>query len=463
MAVGPFGYHPLANLFPLIQGDEFREFCDGIREAGRLHDKIVLLDGLILDGRNRQRACDETGVTAHYRTFNPEIEGDALTFVISKNLHRRHLNESQRAACAVELATMRQGERTDIPSGTQADIEPSANLPKVSQEDAAGKMSVSPRLVRSAKKVKENAAPEVYEAVKQGKIAASAAEKLIPLAPEDQLKAISAAEPAKAIRAEVSRFNREERLDEIAERAGTASPALVAHRKYAIIYADPPWQFDVWSRETGLEKCPDQHYPTMTVEDICALPVGDLVAPDALLFLWITVPKLNRMFEIFSTWGRPLCDDPEYGIIRQPWLYVSNYNWDKVHIGPGRWNRNQHEHLLIAKIGNVPAPLPSQRVRSNFTEARGEHSAKPDYFAKLIETQFPQLPKIELFRRGAPRPGWDAWGNEAETPPLPAPLPEPSAAQASANPSSIDDSDLDVPDFLRVENRNKHYAQVRGE
>jgi N6-adenosine-specific RNA methylase IME4 len=155
----------------------------------------------------------------------------------------------------------------------------------------------------------------------------------------------------------------------------------------------------------------------MTVEEICALQVSDLVADTALLFLWITVPKLNRLDEILRTWGRVICDDPEYGLIKQPWTYVSNYNWDKVNIGPGRWNRNQHEHLIIARIGDVPAPHPSQRARSNYSEAATEHSAKPEHFSKLIESQYPQLPKIELFRRGPARPGWDAWGNEASASP----------------------------------------------
>ena len=69
--------------------------------------------------------------------------------------------------------------------------------------------------------------------------------------------------------------------------------------------------------------------------------------------------------------------------------------------------------LLNAKIGSIPAPSPSERARSNYIEAATEHSTKPDYFAELIERHYPQLPKIELFRRGAPRAGWHSWGNES--------------------------------------------------
>lgn len=396
-------FHPLANIFPLIEGPEFDELVWSLKVSG-LREPIVVHEGLVIDGRNRQRACEAAEVACVYQPL--PADADPLAYVLDKNLRRRHLNESQRAMVAANLATMRQGERMDV--------EPSAKLQKVAQGDAAKRLSVSPRSVADAVKVKNEASPELRKAVERGAVPVSSAAKLITSPVEEQRRVAESIDPAKAARTEISRHNRDGRLEEIKEQSGSASPALVATRKYALIYADPPWQFDVWSRETGLEKCPDRHYPTMTVEEICALPVSNLVADTALLFLWITVPKLDRMHEIFRAWGRVLCDDPEYGIIRQPWKYVSNYNWDKVNIGPGRWNRNQHEHLLIARIGDVPAPLPADRARSNFSEASTEHSAKPDHFAALIEKQFPNLPKIELFRRGPPRPGWDAWGNEAE-------------------------------------------------
>lgn len=460
-------FHPLANLFPLIEGGEFLELVASIKANG-LRDPITVHDGMVLDGRNRQRACEAADVDCVYHPL--QADADPLAFVLDKNLKRRHLNESQRAMVAAKLANMRQGERTDI--------EPSANLQKVAQREAAERLSVSPRTVADAVKVERAAAPELRHAVEQGAVPVSSAAKLAGLAPEVQRQVVEADDPAKAARTEISRANRDGRLAEIVAVTGTASPALIARKRYAIIYADPPWQFDVWSRETGLEKCPDQHYPTMTVEEICALPVGDLVARDALLFLWITVPKLNRMDEVFRAWGPVIGDDPDYGVLRQPWTYVSNYNWDKVNIGPGRWNRNQHEHLLIAKIGSVPAPLPAQRVRSNYSEAATDHSVKPDYFAQLIEQQFHDLPKIELFRRGAPRPGWDAWGNEApaeesnhctdsihrtdSVPPHPQPQPEKDAGsnQCAGSPqpredeSSHDmspgaaDDQLDIPAFL---------------
>lgn len=175
-------------------------------------------------------------------------------------------------------------------------------------------------------------------------------------------------------------------------------------QKFGIIYADPPWRFDVWSEDRGVEKSPQNQYPTMTVEEICALPIKELPAQDALLFLWITSPRLFRAPELFRAWSPS-----------EPWTYCTHYVWDKEKIATGYWNRNRHELLLVARLGNVPKPLPEHREPSVYREPSTVHSAKPIYYCELIERQFPNLPKIELFRRGPARVGWKAWGNEAYT------------------------------------------------
>src|SRR6516165_10042915 len=96
--------------------------------------------------------------------------------------------------------------------------------------------------------------------------------------------------------------------------------------------------------------------------------------------------------------------------------YVSNFIWTKDKIGNGFWNRNQHEHLLIGRRGNFPVPKPADRPSSVIHAPRREHSRKPDEVYALIERMYPDLPKIELFARPG-RPGWDAWGNQAQAGP----------------------------------------------
>src|SRR5258708_27943049 len=99
--------HPLANLFPLIEGEEFQRLVADIKERGLWHP-ITIHDGLILDGRNRYRGCIAAGVRVRSEAYAGD---DPSGFVISSNLHRRHLNESQRAMVAAKLANLGHGQR----------------------------------------------------------------------------------------------------------------------------------------------------------------------------------------------------------------------------------------------------------------------------------------------------------------------------------------------------------------
>ena len=98
-------FHPLANIFPLIEGKEYAELVEDIRQHG-LHEPIVLFEDAILDGRNRYRACLDAGETPEFLEYDGD---DPIGYVISLNLRRRHLNESQRSMVAAKLATLRVG------------------------------------------------------------------------------------------------------------------------------------------------------------------------------------------------------------------------------------------------------------------------------------------------------------------------------------------------------------------
>ena len=177
-----------------------------------------------------------------------------------------------------------------------------------------------------------------------------------------------------------------------------ARQAALPEKRYGVIYADPEWRFDVWSRDTGMDRAADNHYPTSTVEAICARGVETIAADDCALFLWATAPMLPEALRVLAAWG---------------FRYVSHFIWKKDRIGTGYWNRNRHELLLVGTRGNIPAPAMGTQWDSVIDAPLGAHSAKPEVFLELIEATFPTLPKIELNRRGPAREGWDAWGNEA--------------------------------------------------
>lgn len=164
-------FHRLADLFPQIDGDEFSQLVASIRANG-LREPITLLGGEILDGRNRYRACLEAGVAPRFEDF---IGDDPHTFVADKNLHRRHLKESQRAMIAAGMATLKRGENLNKTS----DAEISASVPAPSIKRAAKLMNVDHTTVSTAKFVMANGTSAEIAAVRDGRATASSIAKQI--------------------------------------------------------------------------------------------------------------------------------------------------------------------------------------------------------------------------------------------------------------------------------------------
>jgi N6-adenosine-specific RNA methylase IME4/stage V sporulation protein SpoVS len=189
---------------------------------------------------------------------------------------------------------------------------------------------------------------------------------------------------------------RTERMHDLAVIA-QANAELGLGRRYPVIYADPPWRYEHAESES---RAIENQYPTMSHEELCELPVGDLATNDAIIFLWATAPKLAESLALLDAWG---------------FNYRTCAVWDKQHIGMGYYFRVQHELLLIATRGEIPAPAPADRPPSVISSPRAAHSRKPAEFRDIIERFYPGLPRIELFCREAPE-GWDTWGNQSGGP-----------------------------------------------
>ena len=179
-----YEYHPLANIFPLIDGPAYQELMGDVMRHG-VREPVWLYEGQILDGRNRYRAAMAMGVECPTREYEGE---DPTGFVVSLNLHRRHLSESQRAMVAAKLENLEHGQRRDA----------NLHVSPVSRSDAAELLSVSPRSVASAAKVQAGASPEIVQAVEQGAMSVSLAAKVVEL-PEADIAEITAV-PQEAMR-----------------------------------------------------------------------------------------------------------------------------------------------------------------------------------------------------------------------------------------------------------------------
>lgn len=171
--------------------------------------------------------------------------------------------------------------------------------------------------------------------------------------------------------------------------------------KYNIIYADPPWVFQAWSSK-GNDRSAEKHYPTMTIEEIKALPVREITAKDAILFLWATFPTLDKAFQVINAWGFV------YKTVAFVWV-KQNKTIPTLFWGMGYWTRSNAEICLLATKGNIKRQ--ASNVHQVIMQPVETHSKKPGIIREKIVALIGDLPRIELFAREK-IPGWHSWGNE---------------------------------------------------
>ncbi|NCU31616.1 MAG: hypothetical protein EOM23_01470 [Candidatus Moranbacteria bacterium] len=169
--------------------------------------------------------------------------------------------------------------------------------------------------------------------------------------------------------------------------------AKLPNDKFEVIYADPPWKYGNSMPDYFTEQA--NHYPLMTIEELCEMPIKEMTAKNAVLFMWVTSPILEECFELINAWG---------------FKYKTSFIWDKVKHNMGHYSSVRHELLLLCIKGSYPKE--SNNLRDSvFTEERTQHSKKPQYFYELIEEMYPSGKKIELFSR-TKREGWYSYGNQ---------------------------------------------------
>lgn len=175
-----YNVHPYADLWPLLPDGELRMLADDIRTHGLREPIWLHSDGRIVDGRNRYRACGLAGIEPATRIYEGAEEG-LLAFLISLNMARRHMDESQRAMVAAKIANLGEGR----PSETSP-------IGLVSQADAGRLLNVGLTSIKRARKVAEEAVPELQEAVESGRVSVSAAAGLTQAPPEEQRRVAEA-------------------------------------------------------------------------------------------------------------------------------------------------------------------------------------------------------------------------------------------------------------------------------
>ncbi len=382
--------HPAANLFPMLSDYKLDEMSADIKANG-LHDPIILThDGEVLDGRNRLVACQRAEVEPDFEYWNRADDNISPTaWVISKNLHRRHLTPSQAAMVAADSLPMLEkearerqkaagGDQRSLSAPVRQAVEPAKGRKGKGKAAAAAAKAtgVSTRLVEQAKAVIATASKADIEKVRSG---------------EKTLKQV-------------------ERETKRATQVAQAKVYRPPEGEFGIVVFDYPWKFD--DERNGSEKARSgADYPKMTLEEICAFPLP--VAKDCLLGCWIPSALL-----IDGTWERiRLSLFERYGAVpkqMRTWRKTGDDGGDVT--GLGKAVRNDTEHLILLERGTVAYNLTGANhgvpiQRTGFDAPRGRGSEKPAKAYEDLAAICPMHPRINLFARD-PLPGWVAHGSE---------------------------------------------------
>jgi N6-adenosine-specific RNA methylase IME4 len=412
-SIGLNGISVLPDRLRRLRPEVVDKLAESMQLSGQLHPIILRRRGgpegtgfILVAGRHRYEAA----VKLNWESIRAEIREDldapqATLIEIDENLARADLSLGERLQHykarkplyeRLNPQTKHGGAPGKRGGGKKARAK--GAITASFAQDVASKTGRSIRAVQLDSARAEKLEADVLSAIVGTNLEQGAeVDALIRLPAEVQRALVEQVKAGKKVSARtvVKQRKREEREKALAKKTEAAAKELGGSKLYSVIYADPPWRFEPWSRETGMDRAADNHYPSMTDDEICALKIP--AAPDCALFLCATAPMLAQAFKVMEAWG---------------FKYKSIMVWIKNREGTGYWFRNQVEFLLVGIKGKIPAPAMGEQPPQVVHEPVGRHSEKPTVFAETIEKMFPNLSKVELFARKQ-RPGWATWGNEA--------------------------------------------------
>jgi len=363
----------IKNLIPPLTKEEYNGLKKSLQNEGCLDSlRVWHQEDVLIDGHHRLRICEELGI--EYETM--ELDFDSLDevkiWVIQNQFHRRNLSTYQKGLLALQLKPLfaaRAKERQIRKPNSVLVNSPKQN-PINTREEIAKAADLSDSTIKEIEYIEKHAAPEDKQKLLKREVSVH--------------KVFTETKKAK---------NREQIKEKIAEQKPQAPNFYteLPKKKYRVLYADPPWHH----ANKALGSSPEDHYLTMTTEDICAMNIKAITEKNAVLFLWSTSPHLKEALEVVSSWG---------------FVYKSTFVWDKIKHVMGHYNSIRHEILLICTRGSC---TPDVKILYDSVQSieKGAHSEKPENFRKIIDTLYPLGKRIELFAKKSTK-NWDAFGNE---------------------------------------------------
>lgn len=376
-----------------VKSEYVQKLADSIKQIGLINPITITPDNTLIAGYHRLNAFILLGkVRIPAITLNLSDLETRLA-EIDENLIRNDLSVLERGDQLLERKRIYEElypETKQYSAGAAISNKTRHGIPASEiisfAADTSDKTGQSRRTIEQEIKISRDIAPEVKDKIRDTDLADRKTDllRLSRMEPEQQEKIVDQIISGKADTLNHARKN-------IAAEAVKDAPELSG--KFRVIYADPPWSYGGSMNETY--GTADKHYPTMSLDDLCIMPVPDITEDNAVLFLWATSPLLEDAFKVINAWG---------------FKYKASFVWDKVKHVMGHYNSVRHELLLICTKGSC-VPENMKLFDSVYEEERTEHSKKPEFFREVIDTIYPSGKRIELFARRSVD-GWDTYGNQ---------------------------------------------------
>ena len=370
------------SLIPALTKEEFKQLEQNCLDEG-IREKILVWNGFIIDGHNRYEISLKWDLEIQTETKHFKDEEAVKEWMILNQFGRRNLSNYQRSVLALQLeevfskkAKENQGARTDILqiSAESKPIDTRKELSKVA--------NVSHDTMAKVKKIQEKATEEVKAKLSTGEVSINAAYQDIKK--EENKKLLLEKKELYKIRVE-NKTKDEFKID-----------INNTNETFRVIYADPAWSYND-KQDTPQLGGAAKHYDTMSINELCKLPVNNISEKNSILFLWVTSPLLEDAFKVVNSWG---------------FKYKTSFIWDKVKHNMGHYNSVRHEILLVCTKGSCTPDNKKLYNSVQSIERNNNHSEKPIEFLNIIDDLYNFGNKLEMFCRTIKKKNWYGWGNE---------------------------------------------------
>jgi N6-adenosine-specific RNA methylase IME4 len=370
------------ELIPPLTVEEFKQLEDNCLAEG-IRDKIITWNGFIIDGHNRYEIATRWNLDYQTESKSFDDEEQVKDWMDANQLGRRNLTLDQRRILIGRRYNREKN--TDRFKGNQytSGGDQSDHNQKTSERLAKENNTSAPSVRRYGKDA------EKFEEIKEKQ-------------PELASKIWSGEKTFTEIKKEEKKAELIKKKEQYSERVQNKTDnefkvdIFNTNEKFRVIYADPAWSYND-KQDTPQLGGAAKHYDTMSISQLCELPVKSISEKDSVLFLWVTSPLLEDAFTVINAWG---------------FKYKTSFIWDKVKHNMGHYNSVRHEILLIATKGSCTPDNKTLYDSVQSIERNDNHSEKPIEFLNIIDDLYNYGDKLEMFCRNIKKANWFGWGNE---------------------------------------------------